>query len=472
MKTIKQIMAGYHLYITMCRRTFAIVVLVFMFCSCEQYLDIDLPSSQLTAEAVYEDAGTANAALMDVYANVRGTGMFSGTASGISAEMGLYADEFQYYGTPTYFAVNFYNNSLIASNSQTASWWSSAYAQVYAANAVIEGVAASVSLPAQVRDRLSGEALFLRALLHFYLENLYGNIPYITTTNYQVNNTVSRMPTAEVYSLIINDLENAVLLLPEEYPAQGRIRATKQVARALLARVYLYKGDWAGAADMASALINDQVQYSLPSPEVSYLKDTPAAIWQFMPAADGENTEEGASFIFEQGPPSFAALTEGFITAFEPGDLRRAAWVREVSGDNSSWFHPYKYKERFNTGVSVEYPIILGLAEQYLIRAEARAMQGDLIGASEDLDVIRLRAGLSPNTANSQQGLLDAVLQERRMELFSEYGHRFFDLKRTSRLDAVLTGTKPGWQATDGHLPVPETQLIINPNLAPQNPGY
>lgn len=447
-------------------------VLLSLLSGCEEYLEVDLPSSQLTAQAVYEDQGTATAALMNVYANVRGTGLFSGTASGMSAELGLYTDELQYYGAPTYFAVDFYNNSLIASHSQTTAWWSSAYSQIYSANAVIEGVAGSSTLPAAVRDQLTGEAVFLRALLHFYLENLYGNVPYVTTTDYRVNNAVPRMQTTEVYGHIIADLEYAVELLSDDYPSQGRIRANKDVARALLSRVYLYTGDWAGAADMASALINNQSSYSLPAPEASYLKDSPSVIWHFMPSSPGKNTDEGATFIFEQGPPVFAALSEDLMAAFETGDLRRVSWVKEVTGENSTWFHPFKYKERYTTSESVEYPIVFGIAEQYLIRAEARAMQGDLIGASEDIDIIRLRAGLSPTEADSQQGLIDAVLQERRIELFTEYGHRFFDLKRLGLLDTYLLALKPGWQSTDARMPIPETQILVNPNLAPQNPGY
>jgi len=131
-----------------------------------------------------------------------------------------------------------------------------------------------------------------------------------------------------------------------------------------------------------------------------------------------------------------------------------------------------KYKERTSTGESVEYSIVLGLPEQYLIRAEARAMQGELVSAAEDLNAIRARAGLGETGASGQQQLLDAIAQERRVELFTEFGHRYFDLKRTGRLDAALGGLKPGWQATDRRLPIPEAQILLNPNLNPQNDGY
>ena len=115
---------------------------------------------------------------------------------------------------------------------------------------------------------------------------------------------------------------------------------------------------------------------------------------------------------------------------------------------------------------------MLRLSEQYLIRAEARARQGDLIGAKDDLNVIRNAAGLGNTTVATDVAIIDAVLRERRVELFTEYGHRFFDLKRYGKVDSILSVVKPGWDATDILLPLPETELLVNPNLLPQNPGY
>ena len=93
-------------------------------------------------------------------------------------------------------------------------------------------------------------------------------------------------------------------------------------------------------------------------------------------------------------------------------------------------------------------------------------------GATADLDAIRTLAGLPNTTAVTQQELLDAILQERRVELFTEGGHGFFDLKRAQQLDAALDAIKPGWNSTDALLPLPEAELLLNPNLLPQNPGY
>jgi hypothetical protein len=117
---------------------------------------------------------------------------------------------------------------------------------------------------------------------------------------------------------------------------------------------------------------------------------------------------------------------------------------------------------------------VFRLAEQHLIRAEARAKLGNLNGtnsAESDINILRDRAGLGPTTAQTKDELLAAVGQERRVELFAEWGHRWFDLKRTGKADEVLDVVKPGWQRDDALYPIPYTERQLNPNLT-QNKSY
>ncbi|PTS87399.1 RagB/SusD family nutrient uptake outer membrane protein, partial [Flavobacterium sp. HMWF030] len=195
-------------------------------------------------------------------------------------------------------------------------------------------------------------------------------------------------------------------------------------------------------------------------------------IWQLQSVAAGQNTKEASIFIFLAGPPTTIALNPLLINSFTIGDLRKTNWIKSVSKGASTWYHAYKYKEQNTTAVSKEYSIVLRLAEQYLIRAEARAYQGDLIGAKEDLNKIRNRAGLAQTTASTKEEILNAILQERRWEFFTEHGHRFFDLKRFNKLDAELKSVKSGWNSNDSLFPIPQNELSTNPNLGPQNPGY
>jgi starch-binding outer membrane protein, SusD/RagB family len=119
--------------------------------------------------------------------------------------------------------------------------------------------------------------------------------------------------------------------------------------------------------------------------------------------------------------------------------------------------------------------MVLRLAEQYLIRAEARIHLKKFTGpgsAEADLNIIRNRAGLPNTTSATDTELLRALEQERRIELFTEWGHRFFDLRRLGRLDAVMATVKPNLNSYNGLLPIPQTEILNNINLRPQNSGY
>src|SRR5690606_22674358 len=169
------------------------------------------------------------------------------------------------------------------------------------------------------------------------------------------------------------------------------------------------------------------------------------------------------------------SLAEGFLAQFEPGDLRATHWVGSVTNGASTWYFPFKYKLKVATASSQEYSVVMRLAETFLIRSEARARQANLPGAIADLDVIRQRAGLpliaDVNPSINQDEMLLAIEQERRSELFCE-NHRWYDLNRTDRADIVLGAVKQNWEPTDHLYPLPESELLINPLLAPQNPGY
>ena len=120
--------------------------------------------------------------------------------------------------------------------------------------------------------------------------------------------------------------------------------------------------------------------------------------------------------------------------------------------------------------------MVFRLGEQYLIRAEARAQQNNLAGAISDIDMIRSRAGL-PLINDTEPGinkdnLLLAIEHERQIELFSEWGHRWLDLKRTGRAGAVLGPIKADWSSDDELYPIPQSERDKNPFLGEQNPGY
>lgn len=442
-----------------------------LFISCDSFLEVELPKTQLTAVVVFQDYHTAEAALTDIYSNLRDSGILCGDGTGISNQLANYADEMVSSENPSNPSISFYTNSLLPSNNYVTGYWNFGYHQIYAANAVIEGAEKS-SLTALQKKQLRGEALFIRGLIHFYLVNLFGDIPFVDQTDFKINRTVKRIPTAQVYEKIIADLREASVLLPTSDTDRNRVRPDAIAAKALLARTLLYINAYPEASNEATAVLNQVQTYNLEQPEKVFLRASRETIWQLESGGSGQNTAEGDYFIFTSAPPPYVSLSNSLVSSFSPGDLRKSSWIKGVSDGTTIWYHPYKYKENNPTAESKEYSIVLRLSEQYLIRAEARAWQGDLIGAKEDLNKIRHRAALTDTPALTQKEILDAVFLERKLELFTETGHRFFDLKRTGRLDAELGGMKKGWDSSDSLFPLPQNELSTNPNLRPQNPGY
>ncbi|MCI9844566.1 RagB/SusD family nutrient uptake outer membrane protein [Flavobacterium pectinovorum] len=450
-----------------------LLALTFLFTSCDSFVDVALPDSQMTKETVFEDYATTNAALTDIYAKIRDRGVLTGNNTGLSNQLGHYADELSPYGTPSNTSYNFYNNALLPTNATIATYWNTSYNHIYAANSIIEAIEKNENISEENKNQLLGESLFIRALLHFYLVNLYGDMPYITTTDYRIKSKVTRIPVSEVYKKVISDLETAITLLPVKYSPSDRSIPNRYAAKALLARVYLYNQSYAEAANEASAILNENTLFVLtPKLNEVFLINSKETIWQLQSPTAGQNTKEGALFILTAGPPQLVALNTNLVNSFDPADGRKVNWIKTVSKGSLSWHYAYKYKERTFTSVSLEYSVVFRLAEQYLIRAEARAKQGDLIGAKEDLNAVRKRAGLQETTAVGKEDILTAILEEKRWEFFTEFGNRFFDLKRSNQLDAVLSPIKPGWNTTDALFPIPQNELNANSLLGIQNPGY
>jgi hypothetical protein len=454
-------------------RVLFLICLSLSFAGCEDFINPDDPIGQIPQNTVFEDEATATAAVMTLYGNLRDNVLLTGGAYGMNVLMGYYADELDYYGLPGQAGGAFYGHQIVASDTRVRSIWNQAYNQIYMCNSALEGIEASVSISGEVKNQLKGEVLFIRAVTHFYIVNLFGDIPYITTTDYLINKDVSRMAEDLVYERILGDLSDARSLLTEEYPGGERIRANKYVVSALLSRVFLYLERWQDAETESTILLSAPSLFQLEEDlSNEFLKESTSAILQLKPKKEGENTKEAVTFLFTSGPPLNMALNPALIDSFEPGDLRRQYWIKEIAGATQIWYAPFKYRQKETSGVTKEYSIVLRLAEQYLIRAEAKAHTGDLPGAREDLNIIRRRAGLPDTPASTEEEILQAVSDERKFELFTEQGHRWFDLKRTGKAEEILFPIKPNWKSTDVHLPLPEAELLLNPNLLPQNSGY
>jgi len=447
--------------------------------ACTKLVKIPEPLSTVTTTETFATTAKANSALAGIYNNMMTTGC---PGAQLSADAGMSADELNYFGSP-----NLFQENLLSSTSSVSDiFWTTGYYNVYQANAAIEGLQASTTLTATTKAELTGEAKFLRAFCNFYLVNLYGDVPLLLSTSYSENSLMSRTPKADVYLQIIEDLKQAQAALRNDYSAGNgeRIRANSWAATALLARVYLYTGKWDSAEAQSTAIINDAGDFMLVTDldSISIVNNTEAILQlqQSYNSSTGTSaTTDGYTFNpYDENTPPAYYLTDQLLLAFEPNDLRRIAWVDSVNFDDGTgvrpYYYPYKYKIRTTTADDItEYTVILRLAEQYLIRAEARAHQNNgLQGAIDDLNVIRSRAGLPAlNSTLTQSQVLAAVTQERRIEFFGEFGHRWLDLHRTSQADAVLKPIKPNWVPTAILYPIPFSEIQTDPNLT-QNPGY
>jgi len=335
--------------------------------------------------------------------------------------------------------------------------------------------------------QLLGEAKFMRAFFYSYAVQIYGAVPLALNTDYRANNKLSRAPVQQVYTQIITDLKDAQSMLTDDYfkgvtpGTTERGRPNKATATALLARMYLYMKDWENAEAQATAVINNPIYLPEQDLNQTFTANSRESIW-YMQTVNINNYSpyDAQEFILSAAPGqslNSVAISPLLINSFEPGDDRLDKWVGKLTDDDgTTYYYPFKYQRKYSN--IPEVIVMFRLSEQYLIRAEARAQQGRITGANsaqEDVDIIRVKALLQGTVADEKETMLDAIAQERKIELFTEWGHRWFDLIRTGKVDEVMsivTTLKGGvWNADHQLLPIPYDETKINPNIK-QNPGY
>nr|WP_121271500.1 RagB/SusD family nutrient uptake outer membrane protein [Pedobacter schmidteae] len=465
------------------------LILTLAVSSCEKTIEVDIPMGKFTNDAVYNTDDLAQAGVRGIYASMVPAFSSNPFQGVISTSMGLLSDELL-RGSYDDSQRQLLENNLFPNSSIVSGLWNSYYNYILQANMVYENSERSTGLSAAVRQSIMGEARFVRALSFFYLANTYGDVPLTLTSDYTKNSLLPVSSPEEVYKQIVADLLFAQENMTGNSTAVGfRHRPTKWSATALLARVYLYQKNWKAAELAASAVISQNGIYKLESNlDNVFLTTSTEAIW-FLNNA-GTNLYTGETSSLQGGATSNTQflLSDYMLSRFQGNDQRKLKWTKTFGLTTA----PYKFKVYSNTQVAAkaEAVMILRLAEQYLIRAEARAMQDNLVDAIKDVDVLRLRAGAAPDNdgANSTNtfktigfsnpginkvDLVKVIYDERLRELFAELGHRWFDAKRaTVNLDVFFEGRKPGIAATDAFFPIPEREIQFNPNIGGQRDGY
>lgn len=483
--------------------------------SCKKLVEVQSPVNSITVTEIFNSREQANSVVTGMYSQLMSnSGLLVFSNGGITRFAGLSSDEMaNINGANSAEDYQFFTNTLLATNTVVSEkLWKSPYKIIYSANTVIAGLDATADN--QVDDStkrvLTGEARFIRAFCYFYLVNMFGDVPLVLTTDFTQTVSMARTPKATVYAQIEEDLKLAQALLLTDYStsATERIRVNKWAAAALLARVYLYQQKWSEAEAQASAVIGNSQFTILTDLSTVFLKNSKEAIFQLQENASVtpyNTTWDGTDFLPTFRYTTFPAasqaaflnlttfnnsilllvapyyLTNRFVNTFESGDKRKTTWIDSTATPSASpynkvpYYFAFKYTTKLGsaTGAITQYYMVLRLAEQYLIRAEARAQQKNISGAADDLNKLRTRAGLPNTTAATQDDLLTAVAHERQAELFAEWGHRWFDLKRTGKAEEVLSTitTKQPWSNNKLVYPIPAMD-VVNDHYLIQNDGY
>jgi hypothetical protein len=408
-------------------------------------------------------------------------------------------------GTTTDPLYNVYNYTDFPGNNISTSFWRQAYKVIFSANQIIERINDGES-PAL--DHLKGENLYLRAMAHFDLVRFFGRpyaqdggvsagIPIISTTTGDLQPT--RSSVKAVYDLMIADLLRARELMGSTKDSRY---ASKEVANALLARLYLYTEDNAKAIEFANLVINSN-RYRLLSTEAykTYFtavpESNPETIFAIRHTVADNRLKGAIGSMYYNDPISlstgwgelYASVAYVKLLDQHPADVRHSFIQLQLNanGDTLKRGNVPKYfvnKYNWQEGVAnLSSPVFLRLAEMYLIRAEANAKTGNAQLAIDDVNLIRARAGLSGAdlyTTGNLKGkatLLDVVLEERRLE-FAFEGQRTGDLFRN---DLPMVRAYPGFHSLDRYNQtiaptsprivffIPDREIKLNPNLT-QNP--
>jgi len=440
--------------------------------SCKDLIETDLPYNQIGKNEVFTDVSSANAALSGLYAELWNSSVISGDISGSGAILGTYTDDLTCYAPYIQNGLlDIYNNIQIPSNTIIYSYWSRAYKHIYYANSIIEGVSQSQSISQSDKQRLIGETVAIRSLLYYYLTEVFDEIPYTDSTSFEQNSTIKKISKEELYLRLEQDIKSIISGLNDNYNNLERIYINRNVAQLILAKIFMQQQKWQEAETILQQIINSPLYIFENDITKVFLKTGKHILWQLKPANSTDATKEYLLYNFSNSVPTSFALSNVLVNSFESGDLRKQNWIIPVVVNQNTYYRPMKYKNPINSNTT-ENSIVFRLEEVYLLYAESLTRQNKVNEAKILVDKIRQRAGLNNLAPGiSQAEMLSSIEKEFRHEFFAEMGQRFFTLKRLNMLNKISL-SKPNWQPFHQAFPLPEIEIIINPNLNPQNQGY
>jgi len=442
---------------------FFLFALAFTIMSCNKVMDVK-PTDSVAAEDAIKDKTGVEHALLGSYNALQATGLYYLNAIIVGD---VAADNLTHTGTMMEYG-QIENKPTPAENSIVEGMWSGAYNGINCVNNILAKLPSVTGLTPEEADNYEGEALFIRALLHYYLATYFGGVPIQTQPTLDLSHIdIARNTLAEVYTQVITDLTTAKAKLST---TKIKGRANSYAASALLAKVYLTKfqllGDQPSAtlAIAEASRVIDEGGYLLAADYAALFNpanDMSESIFEVV--FDAQNYTRLAQYFFSRDLSGRyeVAPTTGLLQSYEPADTLRLD--ASVAYDAKPQPYCFKYKD---VSGGTDHVYVFRLAEMYLIRAEAKAYSNiDIEGIREDIDRIRLRAGLQNTTATSFDELKLAIENECRHE-FAFEGHRWPDLVRTKRAVPLL-----GIDENYTLFPIPLSELQTN-KLMVKNPGY
>lgn len=482
-------------------RIIYIVAFIFsIFCtSCDSWLDTD-PKDGLPAEKVLTYLNACEGLLIGTYDDLQATAYYG---RNMICTPEILADNCGLIPGGTMFKDAYHN--VVGSG---VNIWSEAYKIVSIANDILNSIDDIGVDGAEVnrRNRIKGEAYFLRSLAYFDLMRSYAREPSYLINSFDlgvphvvdifVSTGTSLPPTAfperakvgVIWAQIEEDLGNAFDLLKDNDSNNFPQRANSYAAKSLLARVYLYQEKWAEAASAADWVIKSSVKDLYTGDYKNIYTGSEESIFELQYASfealgasslhsiygrmddgyrdsDGDGNDTGVGY-------GELIVGDAIRALFEPGD-KRATMMRRVKLNNTS--NTVWWTTKFNSwrgAYGQDNVPIIRVAELYLIRAEAslNLPTPDYTTARVDINKIRTTRGLG-DTPEADANLLNALHKERRLELCFE-GHRFFDLKRRG-MDILKEGGQAAIPYADFRIVagIPQREIDVNKNLR-NNPGY
>ncbi len=434
---------------------FYFLAILVLFGACSDRLDVE-PRQQVPTDVAISTGENVENILTGVYDETSQEESYGGYLQ-IMADLYGVSDQASWYGTYQE-PKEIYNKSIFTDNSFVRDLWLNGYAAINQANLVLDH---ADLVDEDSRDRVMGEAYFLRALNYFDLNRFFSSpdhslgVPLTLDGIIDIDQDleIERAPADQVYQQVISDLQNAMDLLP----ASNGARADKYSAEALLARVQLHLGNYEEARDAANDVIENSGHSLTGTFGDAFNNDTNSSedLFAFqVNSQDGDNvlvTHYASTELGGRGGD--IAVNDAYLNLFGENDDRGAFTYIGDYGDVLT----SKYTNEF-ANIS-----LIRLAEMYLIRAEANERLDTEVGATplEDINTVRERANADPLT----EVTIDDILQERERELMFE-GFLIWDYTRTGRAVGEIPADSPRLS-----FPIPLREMDAN-SLLVQNPGY